>query len=307
MGYADGYYYGQGKIICDTATFTAGDKIRVRSMTDATKIWDKTVVTAGTPLIFDVPGKDYYKICTVQEISDVETEIAGVYKTIDYGQTLFINVLDKTTLPGIQAILNAHQEATLLSIGDETEITVNGSSWTMQIANIDGTNHAIELVSKHLWDSTTVGGGNNTSYATASPNYLKSKMDDFYNAISQGDKAYIKEVTKSSNKSLSQGYDSFTAYVYPPAFKEVSGTYPHNTSIPPIEQVQFALFATQANRIKTLNGSSMDWWTSDGYSKGGSGSDNWWGYVSTTGACSGVNRNSSAKGVLPCFRMTADA
>ena len=69
MGYADGYYYGQGRIICDTSTFSVGDTIRVRSMTDSNKVWNKQVATVGTPLVFTVPCYDYYKICTVQDIA----------------------------------------------------------------------------------------------------------------------------------------------------------------------------------------------------------------------------------------------
>lgn len=137
MGYADGYYYGQGRIICDTSTFSVGDTIRVRSMTDSSKVWNQQVATVGTALVFTVPCYDYYKICTVQTIDDTPTEIGGDYRTVDYGQTLFIDTLNLNSLAGHQGLLNAHQHTNKLAIGDEVPITVGGSDWIIQVADFN--------------------------------------------------------------------------------------------------------------------------------------------------------------------------
>lgn len=306
MGYADGYYYGQGKIICDTATFTAGDTIRVRSMTDVTKIWNKTVVTAGTPLIFDVPGKDYYKICTVQEISDVETEIGGVYKTIDYGQTLFINVLDKTTLGGIQSILNNHNEVNLLNIGDEVTIRVVDSgeprSCTLQIAEINlYGSHEATFVAKNIWSLEVFNTAGQSGNYTSSPAELRTKMQAFYNGMSEEDKALLKLVTKYTSPDTVNSYSwtAYTDYVFPLNAYEIFGIDGNNTPTP---IYQLPIFTTQEKRIKTYNGVATSWWSTDGTL----GQYMAIQTVGTNGA-KGQTGKTSPAGVVPCFRLTADS
>lgn len=293
MGYADGYYYGQGKIICDTATFTAGDTIRVRSMTDATKIWDKTVVTAGTPLIFDVPGKDYYKICTVQEISDVETEIGGVYKTVDYGQTLFIDVLDKTTLGGIQGILNAHQETSLLNIGDEVDIKVNGSPETFVLAHLNAyASHSAIFCKKQ----TT-----NDSLTNATDHYRtggqKAWCDAYYNTIDANDKQFIKQKVVSASYNGSGGIDNTTDnYIWTPTAYETGwwaqGINDGEANNP--YNVPFDLFATAQGRIR-----GNQWFTATHY-----GGSTYYNYMVIPS--NGVQTYSSSGYMLPCFMLTAD-
>jgi len=310
MGFADGFYYGQGRIICDTSTFSVGDTIRVRSMTDSNKVWNQQVATVGTALVFTVPCYDYYKICTVQDIGGVATEVGGTYRTIDYGQTLFINVLDKTTLGGIQGILNAHQELNVLSIGDEVTIKIYDGGitpidWTMQIGALDlYDSHEVIFVSKNILDITAVNAGGNGSYANT--NDLKARMELFYDSMVDNDKVLLKETTKSSLKSNTTSYETFSAKVFPPNYKEVGGSnLPWGTS--PVTQYQYPIFTTQANRIKTYNGTGTSWWTCDG-GGGSTGANIEWSYVGTSGAVGyqGFYSNNTS-GVLPCFRLTADS
>ena len=301
MSFAEMQYYGNGRIICDTSTFSVGDKIRVKSMVDNTKVWDKTVETVGTPLVYDVPSKDYYKICIVQTISDVETEIGGVYRTLDFGQTIFVDVLDKKTLAGIQGILNAHQEANVLNIGDELDITVNGSPWTMQIAGIDlNDSHEVIFASKLLWSTSAFSSGNNY---TASNAYLREKMTSFYNAISANEKQYLKTAIKCG-KVVGTGttYYQFEDYVYPPTALEVGGTAPSGT--PTITLHQYPLFATDTNRVKYYNSTATDWLTCDGGTASAKATD-----VSSAGAVrfATASTTTTTLGVLPCFRLTADS
>ena len=283
MGYADGYYYGQGRIICDTSTFSVGDTIRVRSMTDTSKVWNQQVATVGTVLVFTVPCYDYYKICTVQTINDTPTEIGGVYKTVDYGQTLFINVLDKTTLGGIQGILNAHQEGDILAIGDEVPIIHGGNPWIMQVGDIDTTNHAVHFVSKVLYSKAQ----SNSDYRSSG---LRSAIQGFYTDISSEDKQYIKQVTRTANTTY-----TYTDYIWCLGIREVDGVNGLSS------QHQFPIFLTQANRIKTLNGSAVHWWTAD-YTGGGS-----YNFAVLSNGVTSQEIWSNSYGVLPCFTLTADS
>ena len=290
MGYADGYYYGQGRIICDTSTFSVGDTIRVRSMTDSSKVWNQQVATVGTALVFTVPCYDYYKICAVQTIGGVATEIGGVYKTVDYGQTYYIDLLDKTTLGGIQGILNAHQETSLLNIGDEVDITVNGSPWTMQIAGINIYNpHEAILVSKNIW-AKSVTGNNYTS------SNLRTVAQAFYSDINSNERQYIKQATRQCYASASPNLQSYSDYCYILGHKETTnGSYYKVDS-----QAQMPLFVTQANRIKTYNGEALNYWTTDW--SGGSYNS----LTDTTGA-SGEATNNNQYGVVPAFTLLADS
>ena len=163
MGFADGFYYGQGKIIVDTTNLLATDVVRVRSMTTPTKVWNKTVTTPGDYMVFEVPGKDYYKISLVREVEEegetIEAEINNINKTMGYGEVSVINVLDKASLRGIQAILDSHSENDVLNIGDEVTITVNGSPWVMQVGGIDlYADHEVILVSKYLTEGKYATG-----------------------------------------------------------------------------------------------------------------------------------------------------
>jgi hypothetical protein len=298
MGYPDGYYYGQGRIICDTSTFSVGDTIRVRSMTDSSKVWNQQVATVGTALVFTVPCYDYYKICTVQDIGGVATEVGGVYKTVDYGQTLFINVLDKTTLSGIQGILNPHQEGDLLNIGDEVKISIGGNPWIMQIANINTVDHIIDFVSKEVYSKSVPTSANSVNYTT-SPAPLRTIMQNIYNNIDANDKQFIKETTLcGSQDGNTTNYTIFKDYVYACDRTAVDGLV---SGTPPIQRYQFALFATAANRVKQYQGSTSGWWTCDG-----AGSAGQWAKVNVSGNVAGDARTYQ-EGVVPCFRLTADS
>lgn len=291
MGYPDGYYYGQGRIICDTSTFSVGDTIRVRSMTDSNKVWNKTVATVGTALVFTVPCYDYYKICTVQTINDTPTEIGGVYKTVDYGQTLFIDVIDKTTLGGVQGILNAHQETSQLAIGDEVDITVNGNPWTMQIAGINVYNsHDIMFTSKHIW---TTNAAANYKYSQSD---ARTQSQLFYSDIDSKDKQFIKQVTRTcrEDNGTMTNYDD---YCFVLGNKETANVTGYGTVA---SQVQMPLFVTQASRIKTYNGTAISYWVSDNCSTAVG--------VNYIGPDGGIYQTGGAYlGVVPSFMLIADS
>ena len=303
MSFADTKWGGFAKIIVDTSTMSVGDTVRVKSMTTGTN-YDKQVATVGTPLLWETEiYKDYVKICMVQTINDTPTEVGGTYRELDYGETAYINVLDKTTLGGIQGILNAHQEAELLAIGDESNINVSGSPWTMQIASIDSTNHRVILASKNVY---TISKYQNSS-AGGYRQILKAIVNTtFYDAIGS-EKQYIKEMQRTYAYTASDGNYSWAQYtndkVWIPSCIEVLGKLPLSYSTnPTIPQSQFPLFTTQANRIRTYNGTAKEWWTSDM-----ANTNNNVEMISNGGGENVVNGTTTTAGVLPCFMMSADS
>ena len=293
MSFAEMQYYGNGRIIADTSTFSVGDKIRVRSMVDNTKIWDKTVATVGTPLVYDVPCKDYYKMCIVRLVSGVETEIGGYYKTLDFGQTLFIDVLDKDSLLGIKGIVNAHQENTLLSLGDEVTISVNAAPVTFQIAAINlYASHEVIFVAKDIYTTTTPY----YDYTSTSSG-LRPILQSFYANMTNNDKSALSKVVRKCRSGAS-GYPILTYedFVWTVGMTEVGSNQVSGT-----EQSQFPLFATQANRIKKFNGTAAIWYSDDGYS-----TSNIY-YIKADGSVTSNNWAGSSQGVVPCFAIRADA
>ena len=294
MGYADGYYYGQGRIRVDTSMFSVGDTIRVRSMTDSTKIYDKTVATVGTPLIFTVPPYDTYKVCQIQTISDVVTEIGGVEVNVGFGDFVNTTPLDTNSLAYVQSVLNNHQENYVLNIGDEKTIKLNvggtPTDWVMQIAGINVYNsHDIMFTSKHIWKNTN----GNYKYSVSS---ARTTAQQFYADIDSKDKQFIKEVARTCREDNGTMIN-YTDYCFVLGNKE---TINYSSFGVVDSQVQMPLFVTQANRVKTYNGTAQIYWTSDNYS--------------TSYGITVVNENgnpgytgSGAWGVVPSFMLIADS
>lgn len=289
MAYDDTKWGGFAKIIVDTSTMSVGDKVRVKSMTTNTN-YDKTVATVGTPLIWETDiFKDYVKICMVQTINDTPTEIGGVYRECDYGQTLFINVLDKTTLGGIQGILNAHQGSDLLAIGDEVGVTINGILETYVLLKVTPTEASFGW--KYVSESAYAMSPIDYSYRTSVHDYC----DNIYSLMAEKDKQYIKE--KTVHYQFGTDTRTATRKIWIPTRGEVFG----DSSYEPSAGVsQFPIFATQVGRQKTSkSGTSYDWQTASSVDAGTSVI-----YVLPTGL---ENNASSNSHILPCFMLTADS
>lgn len=298
LGGGGGSLSGKGMIIVDTATMTVGDVIRVRDVYDSSNVQNKTVATVGTPLFFEVAPYCYYKICMVQTISDVETEIGGEYTTIDVGQTVYVNVLDKTTLGGIQGILNAHQETSLLNIGDEVNITVDGvlTPFLIGAINLYDT-HEVIFVSKFITNKLTWGPWN-AGYAGSN---VKTYLETFYNNIIANEKVFIKSLNRSSLRPYSSTQDTYTEYVWINNRKEIDNT---QSGVPVYPQIQLPIFTSVANRIRSYQGITNTWWTNDGVSASSTGVF----AVDVDGSMFTHNDpNSGSRGVVPCFRLTADS
>lgn len=301
LGGGGGSLGGKGMIIVDTNTMTVGDKVRVRSVYDVSVTEDKTVVTVGTPLYFQVEPYDYYKICMVQTISDVEVEIGGEYTTIDVGQTVLATALNLNTLAGHQGLLNAHQHTNKLAIGDEVPITVGGSDWIMQVADFNHfSSNDIVYVSKYLYAMGKFYSGGGEAYYTDGD--LRPIAQSFYNNIADKDKQFIKQLTKHQRKTsgTTQEWGEFTDYVWIPNIYEINGTDSQYAGLS-----QFPIFSTQANRVKSYNSSATDWWSCDGNTYNSSPRRAF--AITNTGATHNTKPETDTCGVLPCFILTADS
>lgn len=304
MGFADGFYYGQGKIIVNASLLAEGDVVRVRSMTAPTKVWNKTVASGDEFLVFEVPGKDYYKISLVQDISDTPTEVINVFRTVDYGQVILVDVLNKNSLAGIQAILNSHMEQQLLSVGDEVPITVGGEEFIMQVAAINlYNNHEIIFVGKNLCGRTV---GTYVSVFSSNTNAL-NVLNTFYTQMDETDKSFLKRWTKQCRNASGGGIVPYDTYVWTPNYKETCGGDTGAAYSPAL--AQFPIFTNNTSRIKTYQGSAIPWYSCD--TQGGA-NGHWYLYnINAAGAPVAGYATPSATtedniGLLPCFALSAD-
>lgn len=223
-------------------------------------------------------------------LEEIPTEIGGEYVEIGFGDVHISNVLDKTTLGGIQGILNAHQETVLLNIGDEVITTVNGSPYIVQIAKIDGSSHYVEFVSKNPSDDVVAINNANYKNRTAVLNWLS----DFYSSIIEKDRSLIKD--KVVNYISAGGSaDSVTQKVWIPTRMETMGTGTEIGS-------QFPLFATQANRIRYDSSGIPHTYMLAGCTQTATA-----GYTDYITAQGTLNYTATAIYLLPCFRLTADS
>ena len=284
-----------GVFIVDASSLIAGDTVKVQSMIDPTQVWTEEVASGDTYILFEVPGKSYYKISLVQDISDVPTEMVSIFRTLDEGQSVLCNVLNKTTLAGIQAILNAHSELDLLNIGDEVTIHIGGVEHTVEIAAMNlYDSHEVIFVSK-----TVVSGPYSLSNAGYSGQNIRTQTLAWYNSIDASDREFIKQ--KRVYSSTFSGMSDVNDYAFIPTKTEITGVNEYN-STEQSTNFQFPLFANQSNRIrKDAGGTARPWYGSSGQT----GNDRWW-RVLESGAVDNPVYSGQSCHICPCFRLTAD-
>lgn len=279
------------RIICDTTNLQTTDAVRVQSMTNPTSVETVDVVTPGEYLIFDVDGRDYYKISLVQEIDNEDVEMVSVYRTLGFGEATVVNVFDKTHLSGIQAILNSHSESTLLNLGDEVLVNVSGSYKPYIICGIDlYDTHEVILGYKYTSSTIVTVASLNFNNRTQTKEYLDTK----FNSIDESDRKYIKEKLMKFNTQ--GGPYTCTRYLWIPCRHEVFGDYGSESPM-----VQFPHFSVVANRQKytegttnlggwELSSATLDW------------SSTYCDYVTTAGA----NNKQTSIQISDFFHLTAD-
>ncbi len=302
LGGGGGSLGGKGMIIVDTATMTAGDVVRVRDVFDSQNVQNKSVVTAGTPLYFEVNPYCYYKVCTVQTIDDTPTEIGGMYTTIDVGQTVYVNVLNKTTIVGLKGILNAHQENDLLNVGDIINAKVGGEDVELKIYAINLYNsHELIVGCSQLW---TMSAYNSyaANYFPYTDSLARQAAQSFYTAMTDEDKQCVNTMERQCRTNV---WVTFTDKVWIPNWQEVFGGADPSGMTPTIPRLRFPIFTTQANRIKTYNNTVRSWLLTDtqtGYGNRIQNID-----TSGNGITSGDGNMGDSRGILPCFQMLADS
>ena len=137
MDVAGFVHYGNAMIRVYSTAINSGDV--GKTVTLVSKLHNKTytkVFTSTQELVFEVDERDKYTITVTNTSSVVEftttVEVGfGSYVEIEVG-------MNKNTFRGIQNILNAHLEKTMLAIGDEISVTLTSSEViVMQILAID--------------------------------------------------------------------------------------------------------------------------------------------------------------------------
>ena len=290
-----------GVFIIDTSLLMVDDIIKIQSMTDPTKVWIEDVTSTTGYMIFEVPGKDYYKISLLQEQEvsgeTVEVEIMSVLKTLDSGQAIVTNIAEKNTLAGLQAILDAHAETSVINIGDELEV----EGHIYQVAGINlYASHEIILASKYLQGSSVWGRVEAYTYSSANCS-ARIAVEAIYANFSDDTKRYIKP------KNIRQDAISldYNGYLWLPTSFEVFGSNAYSYSSDSNGNVQFPLFYDAASRCKKTDisaGANSQWWTATR----SSASSGYYLVLANESGAAGHAQYNNSKGLLPCFHLTAD-
>ena len=310
MDVAGFVHYGNAMVRVYSTALSDGDV--GKTVTLVSKLHNKTyskVFTSTQDLVFEVDERDKYTITLTNASNVVEftTTIQvgfGTYTEIEVG-------MNKTTFRGIQNILNAHLEKTMLAIGDEISITLTSSEViTMQILVIDqDSTHQVIFGSKYCLQTsrnmnstnTNVGGWNSSAMRT----YLNQS---FYATLPDDVTAYIAERTvQYSSGNGGTSLVAATDKIWLPREKEIFGAVTNSASTEGATCSQFPIYATSANRIKTMgvSGAISGWWESSPSIVGSSSTANFC-YVNTDGSATYLGA-STAAGVVPCFQLIATA
>ena len=303
MGFADNFYYGQCKVVA-TSTTTADNGKTVVITNSGGRTWSGTM--ASKKCEFMLPPRDIYTIQlksgnTVQYSTTIE---------LGYGECRQIMVgMDPTTAIGIKAIVNAGLESQFFQTGDQIEFKENGVNVKFDVVHVGyrtakhGHNiilqrHDCLTQTKQMNTSDTNVGGYNSSL-------MKTFLDsDYFNLLDSDLQAAISQYEwqgSVGNKSSSLQTEQHKIWL--PVEYNVFGatTYAAQTEKTTGGAEQFAYYATAANRVKSANGASCDWWLSSPHVSGTTG----FCVVNTSGAASYGNASTSY-GVAPCFLIAAD-
>ena len=300
MGFADGFYYGQGKIIVNADVLSAGDIIRVRSVTSPTKVWSKTVASGDAFVVLDVPGKDYYKVSMIQDVGGTETEVVSTYRTVDYGQTVYLEaLLDTSTLRGIQAILDSHSETDILSLGDEVTVNISGTDTTFVIVGINiYESHEVILRRKYaLPNAVGINGTSGVYYVNRTD--ARAALTAVYNGMTEQDKALVKDKDVNYEAPNTQLFTVADQKIWIPTRTEVYG----DRSIEQPYNTQFPVFTSAQTRIMYIEGGTpVNWMLASATTNGWN--NNYTDYVNTSGNITYTSGNTY---LMPHFRLIADS
>lgn len=251
--------------------------INVTYPTGATVILNGQTAT-GSPYIYTVNAAGTY---TVLMSLNGKTESHSVVITTD-GQTELLDLsFDKTTFTGIQRILDFHEEANLLSAGDQIYTEIDGVTTLFLIGSVN-------LYSDHEVLFTSNTNNMNRAYNTSQSNaggwsasalrtYLNNTYKDLLpDEIKNNLKTFEMKSGAGNSNSVNTSYDD----IFLPREKEVFGTITYGAT-------GEGAFCEQWDLFKTVNGRQKDfyWKTASAFR-----SDTYdYVYVSSSGTVAGVD------------------
>ncbi len=303
MGFVDDFYYGQCKLTIVAATADNNKTVSIASSGGRT--WSGTISSGKCEFL--LPPRDKY---TVQVLNGGVPQYTEDI-LLGYGECRELQMgLRTDTWEGIQNILNAHLENSMLNVGDEMDVTIGGETVTFQIAAIDlESSHQLIWCAKNAMATTRAHHSSNTNAGGWNSSDLRSYLNTtLFSALPVDLQGVIAERTfYASQGSQSSSLQAATDKVFLPREYEIFGatTYAAATEHTGGDEAQqWPIFATAANRIKTqgAGGAAVAWWEC---SPNVSGSTNFC-YVYTSGAAN-YNDASYSRGVVPCFQMIAAA
>lgn len=307
MSWAEGFYWGQSKLEC--RSYLPTDEGKTVKITNGAMTWTQVLGESLTAK-FTLPGTNKYNVSLMGEGDEPEyTEDIllgyGEYKAMQIGY-------DKTTIQGIQSILNAHKEMEMLDIGDEVTIILSGDiEMVYQVGCIDSPyakdGHDVIMVSKWLYPNTEIMNTSQSNSGGFNRMTLYSQLQDsYFNMFPDEVKKLMVEttqITSQGNKSLE--IQQTIGNIFLPTEWEVFGkcTYAAEKEHIIGNTIQWPIFATAGNRIRTLgkDGKATRYWTCSPNSS--SSSD--FCTVQVDGSEGTVYGNVASTGVPLCFRLEA--
>ena len=246
----------------------------------------------------EVEGMERYSI-DFYYIDENEQEVSVYQTDVDAhtGHFFYIPLgYDKTSWQGIQNILDAHKELDLLSIGDEIRTSIGGADTVFQIAALDlYDTHEVIFVAKNLYASMKFNETNSgVTWANCS---LRTYLNNTF-------KGFLEEDIQKNMKQLSIYSYGTTSdnYVWVPREYEYLGSINHSQPTEANYCNQYPIFATAIQRVRTYNGSATTWYSASRYLNTEYGTC----WVDNNGGGNGDTNMTVKRGILPCFRFTAD-
>ncbi len=303
MGFADGFYFGQNKIIVTSAV--SGDSGKVVTVTSSGGTTQTQTLDSTLALAFTVAPNDKYTI--VKYGSDGTTAEYTTELLCGYGGYHEVEVgMDPTTPEGIQAILNNDLENDLLAVGDEIAVTLNTSEdITLVIMAINhdqdgqvilGTKNALATTQQHQTSNTNSGGWKNSLIRTwLNETFLYQLPEEWQGVIAE-------RSVDHSIGAQSTSLNTVTDSIWLPREAEIftSTTYAATTEKSSGGATIFDWYATSGNTIKKLgdDGSAYAWWEASAFVSNSTD----FCRVGGSGAASGDNA-SNLFGVAPHFHI----
>ena len=239
----------------------------VKKMNGVGRVQFSSIETDVYTVIFsDVNPYKHIDNVTIDVLAGQNNEVSVVYKLAP--------TLEEMSWSNINAIAEAGLAATILSVGDTKEITVNGETLTMEIIGFnhddltDGGKAGITFATKHLMTSTREMNSNasNASGWTGSGMYAWLTTT-CYNGLPSDLKNYIKLVKKKTSIGLSNyTIETNNMKIFLLSGDEVNSDRSYAFSG---EGDKYPRFTTKDSRVKKLsNGTSnaaVGWWLRSPY------------------------------------------